>query len=373
MNEHPLPHDTPEGATAAPDAQAQGAEIREAQRRWEEFARASGLTDRLERFIADGERLCADLASLLERRERNGREMAQLRERGAPDADEEALLPLLAEEKAIEEGMGRWMSESNRLERECIEAVEPFRAQAGEQAGPLGAYVMGIVAHDAPKPLWALRSFCELESWDEVGEMARRGFRSMAVSYGAAPESLSARFLSLSEKPGARGSVATVRDGVQRAFRSLCERHPQAGVGFRVDVRADSVPEQEAFIPWQHVVVEMVRELVGNALKVIVGAGRTEGEVQVRVGRDPRDVVVTVRDDGPGIPEGFDVFAGETTTEALGGTGRGLGVTRQTAEQLLLGGLQARNATDGPGAVFTLRVRRDSDAPQAAPAAKPLS
>ena len=37
-------------------------------------------------------------------------------------------------------------------------------------------------------------------SWDEVEEMVRRGFRSIALTYGAAPESLSARFRALSER-----------------------------------------------------------------------------------------------------------------------------------------------------------------------------
>jgi len=49
----------------------------------------------------------------------------------------------------------------------------------------------------------------------------------------------------------------------------------------------------------------IVNELVSNALKYAFPGGRT-GEVRVGLARDGRNYVLTVSDDGPGLPPGVD-------------------------------------------------------------------
>lgn len=104
----------------------------------------------------------------------------------------------------------------------------------------------------------------------------------------------------------------------------------------------------------------LFRQAVGN---VVHNAQQQQGaspEVRLTtdssLGRD--DVVVTVRDHGPGIPKDdlphlFEPFF----TRRAQGTGLGLTIARRVVE-LHGGSLTAHNADDGDGAVFTFRLPR---------------
>jgi two-component system, sensor histidine kinase PdtaS len=84
-------------------------------------------------------------------------------------------------------------------------------------------------------------------------------------------------------------------------------------------------------------------ELVHNALEHAFEPGQS-GTVEVDLVRDGDDLAITVRDDGRGLPEGFDV-----------GTSRGLGfsIVRTLVEEDLRGSL---SATSEGGATVVVRV-----------------
>jgi len=104
-------------------------------------------------------------------------------------------------------------------------------------------------------------------------------------------------------------------------------------------------------------VVQVLQNLITNA----VSFSPLEGLVMVRIGRDRDWVVVTIEDDGPGIPPGslekiFDRFYSERPDNEQFGThsGLGLSISRQivAAHQ---GTIEAENRTDLHGKVLGAR------------------
>jgi signal transduction histidine kinase len=104
-------------------------------------------------------------------------------------------------------------------------------------------------------------------------------------------------------------------------------------------------------------VYRIVRNLIDNALKY----SPADQRVTVTVGVDADDVVVRVRDRGPGIaPEQrdriFDRFyqVDQSDTRRVGGVGMGLYICRRAAERL--GARLWLDRSDASGSVFAVRL-----------------
>jgi two-component system nitrogen regulation sensor histidine kinase NtrY len=117
-------------------------------------------------------------------------------------------------------------------------------------------------------------------------------------------------------------------------------------------------------------VSQALTNLLQNALDAIDGreAGHGKplpaGRVEVSVSREPRAVIVTVADNGRGLPaEGRDRLTEPYVTTRTKGTGLGLAIVKKIMEDHW-GDLRLGDNTGG-GAVVTLEfpVRSDADAP----------
>jgi signal transduction histidine kinase len=105
---------------------------------------------------------------------------------------------------------------------------------------------------------------------------------------------------------------------------------------------------------------QVVINLVQNAIEAMPGGGVVTVESSLRDGR----VRMVVRDNGPGLPEGLDVFQLFVTTKARG-TGLGLSI----AQQIVLehGGAISAESSPGQGATFTVTLPTATDDSEAEP------
>lgn len=97
-----------------------------------------------------------------------------------------------------------------------------------------------------------------------------------------------------------------------------------------------------------------LENIINNALDVVVPGG----EVRLTVGHEGGDLIFSVSDNGPGIPEEIQgrIFHAFATFGKAKGTGLGLTITKEIIE--LHGGSISVDSRRGEGAVFTIRLPR---------------
>lgn len=98
---------------------------------------------------------------------------------------------------------------------------------------------------------------------------------------------------------------------------------------------------------------EKIKQVVINLVRNAMEAMPTGGTVYVRADSTDAWVSITVRDTGPGLPEGLDVFQLFVSTKAQG-TGLGLSIAQQIVHAH--GGELLADSQPGAGATFTLRL-----------------
>jgi len=130
-----------------------------------------------------------------------------------------------------------------------------------------------------------------------------------------------------------------------------------AGVTLRREKRGAPLPDLRVDA---EKIKQVVINLVQNAIEAMPGGGAVTVESGLWDGR----VRVVVRDSGPGLPEGLDVFQLFVTTKARG-TGLGLSI----AQQIVLehGGEISAESSPGQGAIFTVTLPSATDDSEAEP------
>ncbi|MEM7609423.1 MAG: ATP-binding protein, partial [Myxococcota bacterium] len=127
--------------------------------------------------------------------------------------------------------------------------------------------------------------------------------------------------------------------------------HPFA---LRHQVRVETDASEEAFTTAHRAAVfRVVWNLALNATQV----QRAGGSVSIRCGRSGEEIVIEVRDEGPGIERESQTQIFESRySERPGGTGFGLATVKRTLERV--GGSIALESEYGRGTVFTVRLAR---------------
>ncbi len=143
---------------------------------------------------------------------------------------------------------------------------------------------------------------------------------------------------------------------------NLTDLAPERGIVFRIDV-----PEQLMIDADEDQLSRVLVNLVRNAVQALSQAGTNEGtpEIDVSAVRKGREVVICVRDNGPGIPDRLraDLFTPFQVSNRKGGTGLGLTIV---AEIVRLHGGTITLDEGATGTCFRLTIpdRQLGDGPQ---------
>ncbi len=204
--------------------------------------------------------------------------------------------------------------------------------------------VSAVMAHEIRNPLAALKGHAQLlaEVLDEHPRLERRAIR--VVGEAVRLEKITNDLLDFARTAALHRSPA---DPVALARAVAVDTDPA-----RVRVDADRAPGA-----WS-LDADKLRQVLLNVVQNALAIDKAGGPVEVAVTVSDRELRLTVRDHGPGLPAGEveQLFQPFFTTRTKG-TGLGLPVSRRIA-RLHGGDLLAANHPDG-GAVFTITIPED--------------
>ncbi len=283
---------------------------------------------------------------------------------GALEQTENALASALRdlEQRNRDLGHGNEKLKAEIAERERAQAEMQQAKEAAEQANNAKSEFLANISHELRTPLHGILSFASfgIKKHDSAPpEKLRSYFEKIDIS-GNTLLSLVSDLLDLAKLEAGRmvieiqpAELGALMTSVVDEFNSLlCERDltVQRELQWaRVDVVADADR-----------IRQVLRNLLGNAVKFSAPGGKILIESRVR----GETVSISVRDQGPGIPEEelesvFDKFIQSSRTKTgAGGTGLGLAICREivTAHG---GEIRAENHPDG-GAAFTFEIPLDA-------------
>ncbi len=257
----------------------------------------------------------------------------------------------------------------------AAEAPRIFRAQATPATASGGAVLVlhdisdlrridrvrrdfvANVSHELRTPLTAVRGYVEALLEDSAESDQRKKFLEVIDRHTARMERLVRDLLRLARLDALQETVELRPIEPASLFHSvssdLSERIDRKRI--QVDVRVDSAAETiEADTTKMH---DVLRNLMENAVNYAPDGGRIELGARL----DGERVLLTVADNGPGVPETdlervFERFyrVDKSRTQDPGGTGLGLSIVRHLVE-LHGGRVKADNRKEG-GAIFTISL-----------------
>jgi signal transduction histidine kinase len=201
------------------------------------------------------------------------------------------------------------------------------------------------VSHELRSPLTRLKVALAL-----LPDSARK---AQAEADAAEMEALTTELLELERLRDGR-ALRTAREDLAALLREAARSHEGTPPGVRVSASPPEIPLELDGDGWRTV----LRNLLGNAVKYSLPDSRP---IELSAARDGGRVVVTVVDDGPGIPAEdlarvFEPFfrVDRSRSRKTGGYGLGLSICRRIVEAH--GGEIAAANNPGRGASFTITL-----------------
>lgn len=238
------------------------------------------------------------------------------------------------EEKEL---MNRQMIESGKL------------ASLGEMAAGIAHEINNPVAIMVEEAGWIedLLGDEDLAAAENLGEFRRA--LGQIRDQGLRCRDITQKLLNFARGPGVRTELLDINPLVTEVIRLFSQRARYSSVALRGEAGAGLPPIFASRTEIQQVLFN----LIGNALDALGDVGG--GIVVVATGHSPDGLILTVSDDGPGIPpaDREHIFEPFFTTKPAGkGTGLGLAICHSIVGRL--GGRIAVESEEGGGTVFRI-------------------
>jgi signal transduction histidine kinase len=231
------------------------------------------------------------------------------------------------------------------------------RAHALEASNQARRQLMADVSHELMTPLTAMRGYIETLTMPEVqlDQPTRQRYMGIVTDETHRLEQIIGDLLDLARLEGGGMTLRRERADIEQLFNRIAARHERdlTSRGITLTMRVDAAAK--SVIGDADRLEQALQNLAANALRHTPPDGR----IRLTAERQGADVVLTVRDNGPGIPSEhltliFNRFykADAARKAAGGGSGLGLSIAKAIVERHG-GTIGARN---DDGAVFEMRL-----------------
>ena len=242
------------------------------------------------------------------------------------------------------------------------------RARALEVSDRTRRQLMADVSHELMTPLTAMRGYIETLTMPEVqlDPHTRQRYMGIITDETHRLEQIIGDLLDLARLEGGM-TLQRERADVERLFNRVAERHEREMTNRRITLTTRVDAAAKSVIGDADRLEQALQNLAANALRHTPDAG----QIRLTAERLGHEVVLTIRDNGPGIPSEhlpliFDRFYKTDLSRKAAGGGSGLGLSIVKAIVELHGGsISVRNDN---GAVFEVRLpSSDTDARRGTP------
>ena len=225
-------------------------------------------------------------------------------------------------------------------EKQCIERLASIGAFAGK------------VAHEVKNPLVAIKTLAELlpEQYDD--EEFRTTFTRIALQEVERIDNLVRRLRGLKAPTDIRMAplhiLAPLEQTLELIAAELQKRH--------IDVTRQYGPQLPEMIGSSDQLKQVFLNICLNSAEAMAEGGSLHIAVDAEADRDPREIVMTFTDTGPGIrTDVIDTIFEAHVTSKQDGSGLGMAICKDIVE-LHRGAISAANRSDTSGAIFTIRL-----------------
>jgi signal transduction histidine kinase len=229
------------------------------------------------------------------------------------------------------------------------------RARALEASDRTRRQLMADVSHELMTPLTAMRGYVETLTMPELqlDPQTRQRYMGIITDETHRLEQIIGDLLDLARLEGGM-MLRRERADVEQLFNRVAARHERETTNRRITLTRHVDAAAKSIVGDADRLEQALQNLAANALRHTPDMG----QIRLTAERQGREVVLTVHDNGPGIPPEhlpliFDRFyKADLSRKAAGGSGLGLSIVKAIVE-LHGGTISVRNDN---GAVFEVRL-----------------
>ena len=212
------------------------------------------------------------------------------------------------------------------------------RARALEASDRTRRQLMADVSHELMTPLTAMRGYIETLTMPEVSldPQTRQRYMGIVTDETHRLEQIIGDLLDLARLEGGGMTLRRERADVEQLFNRVGARHERELTDRRVALTTRVDASAKSIVGDPDRLEQALQNLAANALRHVPEAG----QIRLTAEREGNEVVLTVRDNGPGIPSEhlpliFNRFykADVSRRAAGGGSGLGLSIAKAIVER----------------------------------------